>query len=128
MDVADRVAEGPRCLVAGGVEDLAETRDSPEGWLHGEEAAAVGRVVHGAARVRAQGAERLVGLDDDRAAGGGAAREVRLVNGVVHHLPVVAVQPERAHAHLVHICGAKHDGARIAQTLHRRGVNRGNEI
>ena len=117
MNIVHGVTEGSGRLVGGGVEDLTKPGDSSKGRLHREETTAVSRVVDRATSVSSESTERLVGLDSDGTACGGATGEVVLVNGVLDASSLVAVESEGAHTHLVHVGGAHDDGASITQLL-----------
>ena len=110
-------------LIGGGVEDLTETGNSTEGWLHGEESSAMGWIVDGTSSIRSQRSQGLIRFCDDSTTGGGTSSEVILIDGVPHHLASHSVHTERSHTHLVHICHTDDDGTGVSESLHSSGVD-----
>ena len=127
VHIIDRVSKWSSGLIRRRVEDLAETGNSTEGWLHGEESRAMGWIIDGTSSIGSQRSQGLIRFCDDGTASGGTSSEVILINRVLDHLATHSVHSKGSHTHLVHVSHTDDDGTSVSESLDSGGVDWGDE-
>ena len=102
---------------------MAETGNSTEGGLHGEESSAMGWIVDGTSSVGSQRSQGLIRFCDDGTSSRGTSSEVILIDGVSDHLAFHSVHTKGSHAHLVHVSHSDDNGTGVSESLHSGGVD-----